>query len=282
MNRDVRFCFGANWRRFVADVDSDRLTAAANSLMSVLGVDEVREKTFLDVGSGSGLFSAAAVSLSAARVHSFDFDEHSVEATREVKRRFFPDAVGWTIERGDILDRAYLSRLGQWDVVHAWGVVHHTGAMWRALENLFPLLKDGGHLYVAIYNDQGAMSSYWAGVKRLYVHSPTAIQTVMEYLFFTWFAAGWLCADVLRSHNPRARYGKMTRRGMSAYRDVVDWIGGYPFEAARPETVFRFCQDRGLRLRELKTCGGRHGCNEFVFVKDAPSHVDPEQEPSLR
>jgi 2-polyprenyl-6-hydroxyphenyl methylase/3-demethylubiquinone-9 3-methyltransferase len=54
---------------------------------------------------------------------------------------------------------------------------------------------------------------------------------------------------------------------MSIYRDVVDWIGGFPFETAKPETIFRFYRDRGFVLEELTTCGSRHGCNEFVFRK---------------
>ena len=54
---------------------------------------------------------------------------------------------------------------------------------------------------------------------------------------------------------------------MTPWRDVVDWVGGYPFGVSRPEEVFDFLHRRGFQLDELKTCGGGHGCNEFVFVK---------------
>ena len=35
--------------------------------------------------------------------------------------------------------------------------------------------------------------------------------------------------------------------------------------AAPPETVFQFFTERGLQLRQLRTCGGSMGCNQFVF-----------------
>jgi 2-polyprenyl-6-hydroxyphenyl methylase/3-demethylubiquinone-9 3-methyltransferase len=54
-------------------------------------------------------------------------------------------------------------------------------------------------------------------------------------------------------------------RGMSPWRDTVDWVGGYPFEVARPEEIFQFYRDRGFTLRTLVTAGGTLGNNEFVF-----------------
>jgi 2-polyprenyl-6-hydroxyphenyl methylase/3-demethylubiquinone-9 3-methyltransferase len=54
---------------------------------------------------------------------------------------------------------------------------------------------------------------------------------------------------------------------MSAWHDIVDWAGGYPFEVARPEEVFHFFKEKGFQMEKLKTCGGGLGCNEFVFVK---------------
>jgi 2-polyprenyl-6-hydroxyphenyl methylase/3-demethylubiquinone-9 3-methyltransferase len=55
---------------------------------------------------------------------------------------------------------------------------------------------------------------------------------------------------------------------MSAWRDVVDWVGGLPFEVARPEEVFDFLRARGFRLVRLSTLGRGSGCNQFVFAAD--------------
>ena len=60
-------------------------------------------------------------------------------------------------------------------------------------------------------------------------------------------------------------YSKGNSRGMSPWRDVVDWVGGYPFEVAKPEEIFDFLYAKGFHLQRLKTCAGGHGCNEFVF-----------------
>ena len=52
---------------------------------------------------------------------------------------------------------------------------------------------------------------------------------------------------------------------MSMAHDWRDWLGGYPFEVAKPEQIFDFLKARGFTLERLKTCGGGLGCNEFVF-----------------
>jgi hypothetical protein len=59
-------------------------------------------------------------------------------------------------------------------------------------------------------------------------------------------------------------------RGMSRWHDLVDWVGGYPFEVARPEAVLDFVRERGFTLERLTTCGGKLGCNEYVFVRTGP------------
>src|SRR3954452_16953624 len=128
-----RFAFGANWRSFLDGLRSDHVLRAEDSLRSLLGVENLSGWRFLDIGSGSGLFSLAAHRLG-AQVHSFDYDPESVACTAELKRRFFPDDPAWTVERGSVLDRDYLAKLGAFDVVYSWGVLHHTGAMWTAIE----------------------------------------------------------------------------------------------------------------------------------------------------
>jgi 2-polyprenyl-6-hydroxyphenyl methylase/3-demethylubiquinone-9 3-methyltransferase len=49
--------------------------------------------------------------------------------------------------------------------------------------------------------------------------------------------------------------------------DIVDWVGGYPYEVARPEQIFDFYRDKGFILTKLKCGGVGLCCNEFVFQK---------------
>ena len=86
--RGERFEFGKNWGRFLAVLNDERISEAEASLKSMLKVEGLTGKSFLDIGSGSGLFSLAARRLG-ARVHSFDYDPQSVACTAELKRRYF-------------------------------------------------------------------------------------------------------------------------------------------------------------------------------------------------
>src|SRR5215467_14648711 len=154
----LRFEFGKNWRRFLESVNDVRIQEAEQSLREMLRIKTLQGKSFLDVGSGSGLFSLAARRLG-ARVHSFDYDPHSVACTAELKRRFFEGDGMWSVETGSALDAGYLQSLGQFDVVYSWGVLHHTGDMWAGLDNVRLAVAPTGKLFIAIYNDMGSQSA---------------------------------------------------------------------------------------------------------------------------
>ena len=258
---EIRFEFGKNWRRFLLTLTEDQIEAAIFSLKRMLEVESLQGKTFLDIGSGSGLHSLAARRLG-AKVHSFDYDPESVGCTHELKKRYFPDNEDWIIEKGSVLDEDYLKNLGQFDIVYAWGVLHHTGRMYESFDNIMPTLAPTGKLFLAIYNNQGWTSKYWTLVKRIYNKSNVGkfsmILVHAPYLFGLRY--------IVRSITGRL----FIERGMSMWYDMIDWLGGYPFEVAKPEDVFSFFRDRGFVLDELKTCGGRMGCNEFVFHKKEP------------
>jgi 2-polyprenyl-3-methyl-5-hydroxy-6-metoxy-1,4-benzoquinol methylase len=262
-----RFEFGKNWSRFLKVLDEERIAEAERSLAEMLEVTKLEGQSFLDVGSGSGLFSLAARRLG-ARVHSFDYDSQSVGCTQELKRRYFPNDSGWAVEQGSVLDSNYLRSLGTFDVVYSWGVLHHTGAMWQGLENVAPLVVNHGAIFISIYNDQGGTSRRWTSIKRFYNQSPRLVRFVLVAAFGAYFesrsAAGRLLC--LQSPLPFKSWAERKKsRGMSVWHDLVDWVGGYPFEVAKPEQVVDFFHQRGFCLAKLKTCGGGLGCNEFVF-----------------
>ena len=261
------FEFGKNWSRFIRVLNEDRINKAINSLKDMLIVETLSGKTFIDIGSGSGLFSLAAMKLGAKQVYSFDRDKDCVKCTMELKRRQFDNNGNWIISEGSVLDNEFLKSLGEYDIVYSWGVLHQTGAMWQSFENIVPLVKSGGMLYIAIYNDQGRASRFWRFIKSAYNSMPKIIKLFMAVLVCIrfWFAS--TIRDILKGRPFYSWRNYSSRRGMSAWYDVVDWVGGYPFEVAKPEQIFDFFKKKNFKLERLITCGGGSGCCEYVFRK---------------
>ena len=260
-----RFAFGENWQSFLKLVDETRIEGARRSLTETLGVTDLSGRTFLDIGCGSGLFSLAAHQLG-GRVRSFDFDPDSVAAAGELRHQHAPDS-DWSIEQGSILDEQYVAGLGRFNVVYSWGVLHHTGNLWRAVDATAGLVGPGGLLFISVYNDQGSASRAWRRVKRRYNTSGPVTRRLLVAGSYAYLQRHRPLRAVSRAVRrlPAAGPPPVRTRGMSARHDLIDWVGGYPFEVASPEEVFRAVRPLGFELRHLKTCAGGLGCNEYVF-----------------
>lgn len=269
VNDGERFEFGKNWSNFLRLLDEERILQAEESLRSMLEAEDLRGKTFLDIGSGSGLFSLAARRLG-AEVFSFDFDNNSVACTAELRQRYFPGDANWKVEQGSALDGKYIESLGKFDIVYSWGVLHHTGKMWLGLENAATAVADRGKLFIAIYNDTGSQAARWKWIKKTYNKMPKVLHIPFTALVYLPEELKQI-AKSLMTLNPGKYIDSWTKytgkRGMNRWYDMVDWIGGFPYEVATPDEIFEYYKSKGFVLTKL-VCGYVGlGCNEFVFRK---------------
>ena len=263
--QDRRFGFGENWLDFARTLDAHQLTEAEVSLQRLLQCDGLAGLRFLDIGSGSGLFSLAARKLG-ARVHSFDFDQNSVLCTARLRERYFADDGEWTIEQGSILDGEYLRGLGTFDVVYAWGVLHHTGAMHDALRAAARLVGPDGLLAFALYH-RTLICGFWRWEKRWYSGASLEAQRRARSLYVALLrAAFFVSRRDFQSHV--ANYHSI--RGMDFVHDVHDWMGGYPYESILAPEVDVLMRPLGFARiyatgTPLTTGIFGSGCDEYLY-----------------
>lgn len=268
---ETRFAFGDNWARYLSILTEERISVAEESLKTFLEVDNLQGQRFLDIGSGSGLFSLAARRLGAV-VTSFDLDPQSIACTEELKRRYFAGDKCWRIEHGSAIDRDYLRSLGKFDVVYSWGVLHHTGAMWLGIDNAIGCVaNDGGQLFIAIYNDQGWKSHFWWFIKLWYNRLPRIlrkpylmlIEALMRLFVFLKYLFRLKPAAAIKALLP-----DKSERGMSARHDMVDWVGGFPYEFAALDTLIEYIEARGFSVIRADAAES-WGCHQLAVRRES-------------
>lgn len=253
------FAFGRNWRRYLRHAGPSALKQAADDLQRLVPPERLAGATFLDIGCGSGLHAIAAAKLG-ADVTAIDIDIDSTTAARDLADRY---GVVMTIRERDVFEQT-----GSFDVVYSWGVLHHTGAMWKAVDHAASLVKPGGIFAIALYQ-RTPFCGMWRRIKRVYSACPAPLQ----FAFRVPYTAVLLARQVTRGQNP-VRYVREygSRRGMNFFVDVHDWLGGYPYESATAEETVAFFDKLGfdVLIDQRKPQGkGLFGsaCDEFTFVR---------------
>ncbi len=259
------FAFGENWRSFLTQLDDARLAEAGRSLQWLTGRERLDGVWFIDIGSGSGMTSLAARRLG-AMVYSFDCDAQSVECTKELRDRFFAGDRDWRVEQGSILDRDYLAKLGTFDIVYSWGVLHHTGAMYEAIANASRLVAPHGMFIFALYR-KTRLCGFWRLEKSWYSRASLRAQSLARGVYVGLMRL----AFTLVGRNFNAYVANYRgNRGMDYMHDVHDWLGGYPYDSIGPGDVAREMSRLGFahlrsKVRPYSTGLFGSGCDEYVY-----------------
>lgn len=262
---ETHFEFGENWSDYSSRIDDQVIARAVQSFQTLVKPEEIVGRRFLDIGSGSGLHSLAAHLSGAGAVTAVDIDPKSVATTRRVLSE---RGVHAGVEQRSVFD---LEGMREYDVVYSWGALHHTGAMWDAIDAAATRVAPGGLLVLALYK-KTLLCEAWKVEKRLYTTAPKPLQLLWLGVFSTAFlVAGSLCGT-----NP-IKYVRnySCNRGMSYWHDIHDWLGGYPYESCTPAEVTAHVGALGftpVRQANIETGIDRigmfgTGCAEYVFRK---------------
>ncbi|MFA5054958.1 MAG: class I SAM-dependent methyltransferase [Dehalococcoidia bacterium] len=258
----MRFQFGKNWQSFSRSaLNEDKINQARNDFLALFSDIDLKGKRFFDIGFGQGLTLLLAGE-AGANVYGIDIDADNLSALSETKK-FFPAIEMPDTEVVSILDNNFIERQiksGGYDVVHSWGVLHHTGNMEQAIKNATKLTKDRGFLIISIYNKHWS-SPLWRCIKWTYNKAPNVMRCAMlRALYPIVYTAKWC----VTRRNP-----KKHKRGMDFWHNLVDWVGGYPYEYATPQAVQKSVCDLGFTVVKYTPAAVPTGCNEFVFQKKA-------------
>lgn len=258
------FSFGMNWQKFVERNFSDeRVEISRAHILCFLGLPDLEGKSFLDIGCGSGIHSLAACRSGAAKIVGIDVDPYSVETSKRIREMTGPHP-DWEILHGSVLDDAFVATIAPADVVYSWGVLHHTGDLWKAVRNAASRIAPGGLFYIAVY-EKTEKSPYWIALKKEYNRASTIRKKAMEVSYvYRHFFADRAPRYMLESIRYMRDYRKT--RGMEFWTDIRDWLGGWPYEPATPDEVTSFCAgELGLSTVKVKT--GEANV-EYLFRKD--------------
>lgn len=266
---DTHFAFGENWKSFLSTVDAAEIDRSDEGMRSLFPGCALVGKTFLDIGCGSGLPALSAIRLGAAHVTCIDIDRHSVEAATSLLTRM-TSSEKWSAAIKSVFQLSPTED-GLFDVVHSWGVLHHTGNMWRAVDCASALVKPGGMLCIALY-EKTMLCPAWKIEKRIYSRGSRRLQGVIRTLFIALNRFGARLAG--NDYDEMRRRYTEENRGMDWEHDLHDWLGGYPYESASMAEVEDHLRRLGFRVLHRTGLGRtRHGlwgsgCAEYVAIRE--------------
>ena len=258
----MTFDFGSNWKKYSSrSLNKEKLRQAESDLDKYIGQGAIKDKTMLDLGCGSGIHALSAIRLGAKEVVGIDLSASSIETSRKNAELYGIENIRF--EQGSILEPESLNLNQKFDIVYSWGVLHHTGNMKMAIHNATQFVAQDGILAIAIYARHWT-SPIWKIIKMLYNKMPGLLQRLWVYFFCVVI---YLTKFAVTGRNPLNK-----RRGMSFYYDVIDWVGGYPYEYSSRNEMEFLLNNYGFELKKFRTADVPTGCHEYLFSRQKKSY----------
>lgn len=212
---------------------------------------EVQGKTVLDSGCGTGIFSMIFARHGAEKVTGIDISEGSLETARGLQKKFGLNNAEFS--RQDMLSLPYAEE--SFDIVWAWGTVHHTTDPLGAIKGLARLLKPGGSMLLAVYTR----------TRLTFIHEiirKTLIRTPKK----SWKALSRIMAFFLAPVVFFFKKREKSRKGEKLEELIMDWYFVPIRHYYIPEEIRSLLEEDGFTIEKFLPASGRfNSTSNFIF-----------------
>jgi ubiquinone/menaquinone biosynthesis C-methylase UbiE len=223
--------------------------------------EEVQGKSVLDAGCGTGIFSIIFANNGAQHVTGIDISEGSLQTASDLKKKFgLPNAA---FQKQDMLALPFPE--SSFDIVWAWGTVHHTTDPFKAINELIRVLKPSGSILLAVYK-RTKLTFIHEIIRKTLLRTPKkSWKTLAKILSI-------LLAPVIFFFKKREK----SRKGEKLEELIIDWYFVPIRHYYRPEEIIAYLEKRGFSIENYLPASGRFDSTSNFIVK-ARKGPDPSK-----
>lgn len=213
--------------------------------------EEVQGMAVLDAGCGTGIFSAIFARNGAGRVVGIDISPGSLETARGLKEKF--NLANVSFERQDMLQLPFAD--GTFDIVWAWGTVHHTTDPLRAISELARVLRPGGSIFLAVYKR----------TKLTWIHEIIR-KTLVKTPKRSWTALSKIMAFFLSPVVFFFKKREKSRKGEKLEELILDWYFVPIRHYYTPDEIRNVLEGKGFEIEKFLPASGRFdSSSNFIY-----------------
>jgi ubiquinone biosynthesis O-methyltransferase len=213
--------------------------------------EEVQGMAVLDAGCGTGIFSAVFARNGAGRVVGIDISPGSLETARGLKEKF--NLANVSFERQDMLQLPFAD--GTFDIVWAWGTVHHTTDPLRAISELARVLRPGGSIFLAVYKR----------TKVTWIHEIIR-KTLVKTPKRSWTALSRIMAFFLSPVVFFFKKREKSRKGEKLEELILDWYFVPIRHYYTPEEIRDVLEGKSFEIEKFLPASGRFdSSSNFIY-----------------
>ncbi|MFQ6082591.1 MAG: class I SAM-dependent methyltransferase [Candidatus Aminicenantia bacterium] len=213
--------------------------------------DEIVNRTILDAGCGTGIFTIIFANKGAKKVIGVDISEGSLNTGRELKEKFKLSNVEF--QKDDMLNLSF--KENTFDIVWAWGTIHHTEDPYKAMEELIRVLKKDGIFFMALYK-KTKLTFIHEIIRRVLIKTPRKSWTILSKIM------AFFLSPIVFLFKKREK----SRKGEKLEELILDWYFVPIRHYFYPERIKSFLEKRNFIIEKFLPASGRfNSTSNFIF-----------------